>query len=95
MALTIGKSMGIVYVVGSADEQSQPLRRKLHVNYGPLTGFCIMLFTLISAPCVVTIAMTKQETNSWGWALFQFAALTILAYIITFIVYQVGTSLLG
>jgi ferrous iron transport protein B len=87
--------LGIVYAVGSADEKSQTLREKLQQNYTPLTGFCIMLFCLISAPCIATIAMTKQETNSWRWALFQFAGLTVLAYIITFIVYQLGASLIG
>jgi len=87
--------LGMVYAVGSADEKSETLREKLQANYTPLTGFCIMLFCLISTPCVVTVIMTKQETNSWRWALFQFGSLTVLAYIITFIVYQVGSFLIG
>ena len=87
--------LAIVYAVGSADEQSQSLREKLQDNYTPLTGFCIMLFCLISTPCVATVAMTRQETHSWLWALFQFAFLTALAYVITLAVYQVGASLSG
>ena len=87
--------LGIVYAVGSADEGSQTLREKLQANYTPLTGFCIMLFCLISAPCVATFVMTKKETNSWRWALFQFFGLTALAYLLTFIVYQVGSFLIG
>ena len=87
--------LGIVYAVGNTDEQSQTLREKLQQSYTPLTGFCIMLFCLISTPCVATVAMTKQETNSWRWALFQFGSLTVLAYIITFIVYQLGSFLIG
>jgi len=87
--------LGIVFAVGSADEGLQTLREQLQVNYTPLTGFCIMLFCLISTPCVATIAMTKTETNSWGWALFQFLGLTCLAYVITFIVYQMGNFLIG
>ena len=83
--------LGVVCAVGSTDEGSQTLREKLQANYTPLTGFCIMLFCLISTPCVATLAMTKQETNSWGWALFQFFALSCLAYVITLIVYQVGS----
>ena len=82
--------LAIVYAVGSGDEKSETLRDKLQASYSPLTGFCVMVFCLISLPCVATLAMTKQETNSWGWALFQFAGLTILAYIITFGVYQFG-----
>ena len=87
--------MGIIYAVGSNGESSQTLREKLQANYTPLTGFCIMLFCLIYAPCTATIAITKHETNSWGWALFQFFGLTVLAYIITFIVYQVGSFIAG
>ena len=94
--------LAIVYAVGSrqtgdsgsAEQKTQSLREQLHENYTPLTGFCIMLFCLITTPCVATVAMTKQETNSWGWAMFQFFGLTALAYVITLIVYQLG-SLFG
>ncbi|NMA45116.1 MAG: ferrous iron transport protein B [Lentisphaerae bacterium] len=84
--------MGIVYSVGEADEESVPLRDKLRDNYSPLVGFCIMLFSLISAPCMATIAVTRRESNSWKWALFQLGGLTVLAYGITLIVYQVGSA---
>jgi len=84
-----------VSALGSTDEKSKSLREKLRENYTPLTGFCIMVFCLISTPCVATLAMTKQETNSWGWALFQFFGLTALAYVITAIVYQVGSFIAG
>ncbi|MHC4986492.1 MAG: ferrous iron transport protein B, partial [Planctomycetota bacterium] len=71
--------MGIVYSLGEeTDEESEPLRDKLQAAYTPLQGFCIMLFCLISAPCMATIAMTKRESNSWRWALFQLFGLTAL-----------------
>lgn len=83
--------LGIVYAVGSEGKSSESLREKLQANYTPLTGFCIMLFCLIYAPCAATVAITRQETNSWWWALFQFFGLTALAYIVTFIVYQTSS----
>ena len=85
--------LGIVYSVGEADEESEPLRDKLQQNYSPLVGLCIMLFMLISAPCMATIAVTKRESNSWGWAIFQLIGLTVLAYVITLVVYQLGSHL--
>ncbi|MEA2108632.1 MAG: ferrous iron transport protein B [Pseudomonadota bacterium] len=85
--------LGIVYSLGEADEESVSLREKLQQRYNPLIGFCIMLFCLISAPCMATIAVTKRETNSWRWAFFQLAALTLMAWIITFLVFQIGTWL--
>ncbi len=86
--------MGIVYSVGEADEESETLREKLKSTYTPLVGFCIMLFCLISAPCMATIAVTRRESNSWRWALFQLGGLTLLAYLLTVLVFQAG-SLFG
>lgn len=82
--------LGIVYSVGNADEDADTLRSQLRRNYSPLVGFCIMLFCLVGAPCIATIAVTRRETNSWRWALFQWSALTALAYVLTSIVYQAG-----
>ena len=82
--------LGIVYAVGEADEGSETLRTKLRQNYNGLQAYCIMLFCLLTAPCVATIAVTKRESNSWFWAMFQLVGLTILAYVVTTAVYQVG-----
>ena len=87
--------LGIVYAVGAGDEGTESLRKQLQGQYSPLTGFCIMLFCLISAPCIATVVITKHETNSWGWALFQFVGLTALAYLITLVVFQTGSLLAG
>jgi ferrous iron transport protein B len=52
-----------------------------------------MLFCLITCPCVATLAVTRSESESWKWMLFQMAGLSGMAYAITLIVYQVGTFL--
>ena len=57
--------LGILYAVGDADETSTPLKEHLVRNYTPLQGFCIMLFCLLSIPCMATIAIVRRETNSW------------------------------
>jgi ferrous iron transport protein B len=83
--------MGIVYALGEGqDATSVPLREKLRADYTPLAGFCVMLFCLISAPCMATIAVTHRESGSWRWALFQLGGLTALAWIVTAAVYQIG-----
>jgi ferrous iron transport protein B len=83
--------MGIVYAVGEADQESEPLRDVLRSAYSPLVGFCIMLFCLIAAPCMATLAVTRRESGSWKWALLQFGGLTALAWVLTVLVFQVGT----
>ncbi|RKY14816.1 MAG: ferrous iron transport protein B [Planctomycetota bacterium] len=85
--------MGIVFAVGEVDETSDALRVSLRRAYSPLVGFCIMLFALIATPCMATVAATRQESGSWRWALLQFWGLTLLAWILTVLVYQVGVML--
>lgn len=82
--------MAIMYSMGEAGETSEALRKHLTADYTSLQGFCVMLFCLISMPCVATIAMTRQEAGSWGWAVFQGGSLTLVAYVVTLVVYQVG-----
>lgn len=86
--------MGIVFAVGEVDEQSDALRSQLRAAYTPLTGFCIMLFCLIATPCMVTVVTTQRESGSWKWAMLQLGGLTLIAYILTLAVYQIG-SLFG
>ncbi|MBN1788490.1 MAG: ferrous iron transport protein B [Sedimentisphaerales bacterium] len=84
--------MGITYAI-SEHEDVSVLREKLRADYTPLQAFCIMLFCLISAPCVATVAVTRAETGRIGWAIFQWAGLTALAYVVTLVVYQLGMYL--
>jgi len=85
--------MGIVYAVGAGEASSEALRQRLRQDYSTLTGFCVMLFCLISMPCVATIVTTRRESGRWRWALFQLGGLTALAYLLTLIVYQLGSLL--
>jgi len=85
--------MGIVFAVGEADETSDHLRERLRRRYSPLVGLCIMIFALISTPCIATFAITRQEAGSIKWALAQNFGLTALAWLITFMVYQGGVLL--
>ncbi len=85
--------MGIVYSVGEADEDSDTLREKLQANYTPLQAFCMMLYALLSMPCVATIAVARRETHSWGYALGMLVGYTLIAYFATLIVFQVGRAL--
>ncbi|MBS1371757.1 MAG: ferrous iron transport protein B [Lentisphaeria bacterium] len=85
--------LGILYAEGEADEESVPLREQLIANYTPLQGFCIMLFCLLSIPCLATLAIIKRELNSWKMAAAEAGGLFLLAYVMTFIAYQLGSIL--
>ncbi len=85
--------LGILYAEGEADEESETLREKLAKNYTPLQGFCMMLFSLMSIPCLATLAVLKREVNSWKLTIAEAIGLFVLAYVATLLVYQIGTML--
>lgn len=85
--------MGILYSEGEADEESDSLRSQLVKNYTPLQAFCIMLFCLLSIPCLATLAIIRRELNSWKMAIFEAGGLFILAYVMTLITFQIGSLL--
>ena len=61
----------------------------------PLTAYCFLLFVLLYFPCIATIAAIKGETGSWKWAAFAACYTTLLAWIVSVAVYQVGTMILS
>jgi ferrous iron transport protein B len=95
-------TMGIVYSVGEADETSDDLRAAMRSEtradgkpaYPPLVGLCIMIFFALACQCISTLAIVKRETGGYSWPLFLFAYMTVLAWVVTFLVYQ-GGKLLG
>ena len=87
--------MGIVYSIGQAEEEPAPLRERLAADYTPVTGISLMLFLLIATPCMATVAVTRRESGSWKWAALQFFGLTTIAYVLSLLVYQVGTLFLA
>ncbi len=95
-------TMGVVYGVGDADEESVTLRDRIRGEtretgapvYTPLVGLSLMVFFALACQCMSTLAAVKRETRGWGWPLFLFAYMTALAWIASFAVYQ-GGRLIG
>jgi ferrous iron transport protein B len=88
-------TMGIVYAVGGdADEQSQPLREHLERHYSALTGLSLMIFFALAMQCMSTLAVVRRESRSWRWPALLFGYMTVLAWVVSFLVYQ-GGRLLG
>lgn len=89
-------TLGTIYSASESDENPLALQEALAASptFTPLVAYNLMVFTLIYSPCLPAVAVIKRETNSWKWALFSPIYSTILAWVVAFIVYQVG-SLLG
>ena len=56
-------------------------------NYA--TGISLMLFYAFAMQCMSTLAVVKKETNTWKWPMIQLLSMTLLAYIISLISYQI------
>jgi ferrous iron transport protein B len=59
--------------------------------FTPLVAFSYMLFILIYFPCIAVIAAIKKESGSWKWAAFTVVYTTALAWIASFLVYNIGS----
>ena len=56
-----------------------------------LTAYCYLLFVLLYFPCIATIAAIKGETGSWKWAIFTACYTTLVAWIVSALVFQIGS----
>ena len=61
--------------------------------FTPLVAISFMLFILIYFPCIAVVAAIKNESGNWKWALFLTVYTTILAYLISLMVFQAGSYL--
>ena len=95
-------TMSVVYAVESDDDENlDPLRDKLISErrpdgkpvYSPLVCISLLIFYVFAMQCVSTIAIVKRETGSWKWALLQLGYMTGTAYVLSLLVYQIGTAM--
>ena len=98
----VASTMGVLYAddetvaddTSDSPEKYDVLRQKMQADgITPLTAFSYLLFVLIYFPCIATIAAIKGETGSWRWAAFAAVYTTVLAWLVSAAVYQVGSLL--
>lgn len=90
-------TLGTAYALGNVDpEESDSLRTMIREDphWNKANAASLLIFVLLYAPCVVTIAAMRSETNTWRWPVFSLAASTVLAYVMAVAVYQVGRAFL-
>jgi ferrous iron transport protein B len=96
-------SMGVLYqansdVDGDSGTLVDKLTNQVHADgkhkgekvFTRLVAFSLMLFILIYFPCIAVIAAIKKEGN-WKWAVFTMFYTTALAWVVSFLTYQVGS----
>lgn len=91
-------TMATLYSVGEdADNNNSTLREKMAAAVRPdgskvynlATGLSLLVFYVLSMQCMSTLAVVKRETRSWKWPAIQLVYMTGLAYLMSWIVYQI------
>lgn len=94
-------TMGVIYQTGD-DESTVNLQRRLqnevhqsgvHAGMPVFTvpaALSFLVFILLYFPCVGVVATIKNESGSWKWAAFVVFYTTALAWVMAFIVYNIG-----
>jgi len=60
-----------------------------------VTALAFLIFILVYFPCVAVISAIKNESGSWKWAIFTIFFTTGLAWLLAFLVYQIGNLIVG
>ena len=77
-------------LAGMEEDDEEGITNLVHDTFTPLSAFSFMAFTLLYTPCFAAIGAIKQETNSYKWALTMCAITLVTAYIVSFLIFQIG-----
>lgn len=94
-------TLSVLYTGEADDSQALSGRLKQDRNaegqlvFTPLIALSLMLFVLIYFPCIATISAIVHEAGSWKWGIFVIVYTCVLAWIVSFIVFQTGSLLIN
>ena len=77
-------------LAGMEEDDEEGITNLVHDTFTPLSAFSFMAFTLLYTPCFAAIGAIKQETNSYKWPLTMCAITLVTAYVVSFLIFQIG-----
>ncbi|MCX7715642.1 MAG: ferrous iron transport protein B [Clostridia bacterium] len=80
-------TMGILYNAPDTDS----LMSVIGGTFSPLAAYSFLVFVLLYVPCIAAVSAIKSEMNSWKWALFSVFYQVAVAWVISVLVYQIGS----
>ena len=91
-------TLATIYSVEADDENTSTIKEKMRSEINPDTGerrfnfpvgMSLMIFYAFAMQCMATLAIVKRETKTWKWPLIQLFGMGLLAYVASFITYQI------
>ena len=86
-------TLGTIYGMEGADEQSEGLQHALHQDLTPGGAAALLIFFAFAMQCMSTLAVVRRETGGWKWPAAQFAYMTLFAYVFAFLANRIVTAL--
>lgn len=65
----------------------------LQVAFTTMSALAFMVFSQLYTPCMTALGTIKKEAGGWKWMLFSAVGTFVLAWIVSLLVYQIGTLL--
>lgn len=84
-------TMGVLYT-GEEDIDNQALSARLEASHDFTTASALsfMVFILLYCPCIATIISISRETGSWRYGAFSVVYNTALAWLVSYVVYNIA-----
>lgn len=84
-------TFGILYGFGEVAEDGAEIWGSLAGSMTAVAAYSFLVFNLLCAPCFAAMGAIKREMNNAKWFWFAIGYQTLLAYIVSLCVYQIGT----
>jgi len=91
--------LGTIYAVGGEADELTLSERLQSASWpdGRLVFTLPMVLGLLvfyawCLQCAATLAVIRRETNSWGWTIFSWVYMTVLAYVAALLIFQIGSA---
>ncbi len=62
--------------------------------FTPVSAYAFLVFILLYFPCVATVSTIRREVG-WKWALFTMVNSILIAWMMAFVIYQLGSWIAG
>lgn len=84
-------TFGMLYGFSEVAENGTEIWGNLASVMTPIAAYGFLVFNLLCAPCFAAMGAIKREMNSRKWFWFAIGYQSVIAYIVSFIIYQIGT----
>lgn len=84
-------TFGVLYGFGEVAEDGAEIWGSLASSVTAAAAYSFLVFNLLCAPCFAAMGAIKREMNNRKWFWFAIGYQTGFAYVVSFLIYQVGT----